>query len=174
MRCTQVGWWQWRSCCCAATTAAAGQSLRLPGVWGVIWTLQIGTTKATMLCCSRHNSGHIGLCLHLIVSPIPAQWSSIWIAVCSRPDLLLQRKLKLQIFSIGGMSLLTERNEVGGNTTRERETERLTSCSARKTSMTSLTVLVAAVAPSPMASHRSCRNEIAVGGQRRQCQQLPD
>lgn len=87
--------------------------------------------------------------------------------MCSRPDFLLQRQLKLQIFGIVGVSLLAQRNEVGGNTLSEGESER-----EREITMTPLTVLVVPFALSPMASHRSYRNSIEL--QCRQCQEFPD
>lgn len=87
--------------------------------------------------------------------------------MCSRPDFLLQRQLELQIFSIAGVPLLAQRNEVGGNTLSEGESE-----SEREITMTPLTVLVVPFALSPMVSHRSYRNSIEL--QCRQCQEFPD
>lgn len=96
----------------------------------------------------------------------------------ARPDLLLQRELQLQVVGIGciWVSLLGERNEVGGNTVwseGEKEEGRGLGTS-RIESMITFTVVVVAFALSRMASYRSCRSLAWAGGQRHRQRELPD
>lgn len=123
-RCTQVGWWQRCSHC-----RSTGQCHRFLVTSVEEWTGQCAasysysssSSSGTHLSCSssrRHDSGDIGLCLRLIVALVPGQRSPIRFPMGACPDLLLQRELQLQVVGIVciWVSLLGERNEVGGNT----------------------------------------------------------
>lgn len=123
-RCTQVGRWQRRRHCLSAgqchrflVTSVEERTRQCPASS----TTSSSSCSGTHLSSSsrrRHDSGDVGLCLRLIVALVPGQRPAIRLTMGARPDLLLQRELQLQVVGIGcvWVSLLGERNEVGGNT----------------------------------------------------------